>query len=613
MALNPASPTPTPHTASDGPAPGRTRFLDRLLNRLFLLITILGAVPFVISCQYAAATEEWFRIWVYTGFYIWAAGVAFGKFLAYPVRAWAGIFWFFCLGGFSLAVSGFMGSTRIYLICFTAFGALFMGVRGCILTQLLSILALAAAGWVQFFLVPGAIPGMGEPVQYLVLSGTFLFLSCAVSFSFAGLIHTLELSGSRLQQDLDVNLESLRAETLEKDRLQQELARSEKMKNLGDLAGTVAHDLNNILAGMATYPEVLLMNREKLPGNVVQGLEIIRESGRKASSVVGDLLTISKGGSAEHRLLNLNTVVAQYLEAREFRQVRQDYPGVTLDTSLEPELFNTKGSYLHIEKAVINLLRNGFEESAAVRKGRVVLSTSNICVEEQTAGFEGLGPGEYVMLKVADNGAGIQEAYLEKIFDPFFTRKEMGKGGTGLGLAMVWNAVQDHKGHIRVDSTEAGTCFTLLFPAVRARLPVRNLPGSIKEIQGRGQSILVVDDLPDQRKIAGIILKKLGYKVFSAANGMDAVAFIRETPVDLLILDMVMEPHISGLETFRRIREIRPAQKAIIASGHSVSEEVREAQELGAGSFVKKPYTILDMGIAVKEELEKPLPNDSSD
>ena len=258
----------------------------------------------------------------------------------------------------------------------------------------------------------------------------------------------------------------------------------------------------------------------------------------------------------------------------------------------------------------MHLLINALEETAAKAgrgNGTIELSTVNHYVDREKDGHteQNLSPGEYVMLEVLDAGKGIPEDCLNKIFDPFFTKKEMGRSGTGLGLTVVKNTVLNHRGKIFVTSDENGTKFTLLFPALRSEQPITNQPASIEEIKGNGETLLVVDDLASQRKIAETILKNLGYKVFSVANGIDALDFIMQTPVDLMILDMVMAPSISGLETYRRIKKIRPDQKAIIASGHSESEDVLKALSLGAGTFIKKPYTILDVGIAVKEELDR--------
>lgn len=429
-----------------------------------------------------------------------------------------------------------------------------------------------------------------------------------------GEVLTVEISGDKIKGYLGRKIsyqgvlrDLTREKYLEKEQatLKKKLVQSEKLKNLGILAGGVAHDLNNILSGIATYPEVLLMD-EGLTPQIRQGLIIIKDSGRKASSVVSDLLTISRGAAnTEMEVLNINTVIERYVEAADFTRVKESYSQVHIEVVMEPELLNINGSYIHIEKAIMNLVINGVEETAQKESGHVIISTANIYIDDALTGTSDLLAGEYVMLSVSDNGSGIPGEYHKKIFDPFFTKKEMGKSGTGLGLTVVRNTVRDHQGDVRVISSEKGTRFELFFPAIRKELPQKKKTNSLLEITGQGQRILIVDDLADQRKIAGTILKNLGYQVFTVADGMDAVAFVKENAVDLIILDMVMEPSISGLETYQRIKKINPGQKAIIASGHSESKDVLMTQNLGAGAFVKKPYTIMDMGIAVKEELEK--------
>lgn len=391
--------------------------------------------------------------------------------------------------------------------------------------------------------------------------------------------------------------------------LEKELDRSEKLKNLGRLAGSAAHDLNNMLTGIATYPQVLLLNKTLTP-KVRESLTIIKESGRSASDVVNDLLTISKDTREAYQLLNLNTIIRQFMAASKFKEIKDKYAQVDLDIRLEHELLTISASYIPIEKSIMYLLINAFEgtgSKADPGKGTIVLSTANHYLDKGGQGHPGqnLPPGEYVMLEVRNTGTKLTKDALDKIFEPFFTQKEMGRSSQGLGLTLVKNTVLNHRGEIFASSDENSTKFTLLFPALRPELPMANPPPVIKEIKGNGETLLVVDDLASQRKIGESILDYLGYKVFSVANGKKAIDFIMQTPVDLLILDMVISPSISGLETYRRIKKIRPDQKAIIASGDSESEDVLTALSMGAGTFIKKPYTILDVGIAVREELDR--------
>ena len=173
-------------------------------------------------------------------------------------------------------------------------------------------------------------------------------------------------------------------------------------------------------------------------------------------------------------------------------------------------------------------------------------------------------------------------------------------------MAVVWGTVKDHKGYIDVKSTHGkGTEFTLYFPVVRQELTHDVPPLSIEDIKAKGESILVVDDVEDQRKIASEMLTKLGYSVISVSSGEEAVDYMKTHSADLLVLDMIMEPGIDGLDTYKKILEIHPNQKAIIASGYSETDRVKEAQRLGATSYIRKPYLLDIIGKVVRDELDK--------
>ena len=182
----------------------------------------------------------------------------------------------------------------------------------------------------------------------------------------------------------------------------------------------------------------------------------------------------------------------------------------------------------------------------------------------------------------------------------------MGRSGTGLGMAVVWGTVKDHDGYIDVQSELGeGTAFTLYFPITRKKLPTEKPDILTDKYMGKGESILIVDYVQQQREIASRMLKKLGYNVLSVPSGEEAVIYLRENTADLLVLDMIMNPGIDGLETFKKILEFHPRQKAIIASGFSESRQVKAAQKMGAGSYLKKPYSFEKIGLAVKAELER--------
>jgi len=180
----------------------------------------------------------------------------------------------------------------------------------------------------------------------------------------------------------------------------------------------------------------------------------------------------------------------------------------------------------------------------------------------------------------------------------------MGRSGTGLGLAVVWNTVQDHKGYIDVTSDEKGTTFQLYFPITRDELSDEDLSRPIKDYKGGGETILIIDDVEHQREITCTMLDRLGYKTNAVSSGEEAVEYLKEHTVDLILLDMIMDPGINGRETYERVKKIHPNQKAIIVSGFAETDEVKKTIKLGAGQYIKKPFALEKIGMAIKEELK---------
>jgi CheY-like chemotaxis protein len=301
--------------------------------------------------------------------------------------------------------------------------------------------------------------------------------------------------------------------------------------------------------------------------------------------------------------LNLNDIVSDYLNSPEFKKLEHFHPTVTVKTNLDTDLFNIGGSHVHIRKVVMNLVSNASEAIEGV--GHVTISTMNRYIDRTQRGYDDVNIGEYAVLSVSDNGSGISSDDLERIFEPFYTKKVMGRSGTGLGLAVVWNTVQDHKGYIDVTSDENGTTFELYFPITRDEISGQDLSIPTKDYKGNGDTILVVDDVESQREISCKMLDALGYTTIAISSGEGAVEYMKENTADLLLIDMIMDPGINGRETYERIKELQPNQKAIIISGFAETDEVKEAQKLGVGKYIKKPFTLEKIGLAVKEELEK--------
>lgn len=255
-------------------------------------------------------------------------------------------------------------------------------------------------------------------------------------------------------------------------------------------------------------------------------------------------------------------------------------------------------------KVIMNLVSNA-AEALSNTGDTVVISTATRVLDRPLKGYDDIVIGEYAMLIVSDNGPGISEEDFDRIFEPFYTKKVMGRSGTGLGLAVVWNTVQDHNGYINVTSSREGTIFELFFPITRKEITKETSSVPIEQIKGKGEHILVVDDVDEQRDIAGIMLTTLGYEVASVSSGGEALAYLKNNRVDLILLDMIMDPGMNGRETYEKIIKIYPRQKTIIASGFAETEEVKKMQEMGAGPYVKKPYTLEKIGVVIKEELNR--------
>jgi len=237
--------------------------------------------------------------------------------------------------------------------------------------------------------------------------------------------------------------------------------------------------------------------------------------------------------------------------------------------------------------------------------GSITVSTRNQNIQGTFSKKAGLPPGDYVVLSLSDTGHGIKQEDMDHIFEPFYTKKVMGKSGTGLGLAVVWSSMLDHGGNITLESSEKGTAFHLFFPAIYQQIMVKDTQTTIEELLGNGESILVVDDEPQQLDIAGWILQKLNYKVHCVDSGKAAIAYMEHGHADLILLDMIMEPGLDGLQTFERIVQLHPGQKALIVSGFAESNNIRLAQGLGVRGYIKKPYSIEQLGQAVKDELRE--------
>jgi two-component system cell cycle sensor histidine kinase/response regulator CckA len=310
-------------------------------------------------------------------------------------------------------------------------------------------------------------------------------------------------------------------------------------------------------------------------------LATIQRSGQKAADIVQDLLSLSRKDTTAKTPIDLNTMISESLQKVEFKHLQATYPELDLDARLDSQPLGVMAPPALLSRVLSNLVLNAAEATSVGEA--VSIATSSQTIAQTQNGYEQIPPATYAVLSISDNGIGLTEDELVNILEPFFTNKVLGRSGTGLGMAVVWGALKDHQGFIDIHSKpNAGTRFTLYFPKVRLITSQATSQTSVEDYKGRGESVLVVDDVKDQRLIASSIMAKLGYRVECASSGEAAVAFLKEHPMDLIILDMVMEPGMDGLDTYQEILKIRPDQKN--PPGQRVFRFRKNSSSLGVGS-----------------------------
>jgi DNA-binding LacI/PurR family transcriptional regulator/signal transduction histidine kinase/ActR/RegA family two-component response regulator len=401
--------------------------------------------------------------------------------------------------------------------------------------------------------------------------------------------------------------------TLHERSLQERLATSKRMQSLSVLAGGVAHDLNNALGPLVGLPDIIL---RELSANaaladsasqVSADLESIKAAALRAAQTIKDLLTLGRQGHADKEALHLNQIISNCLKDDVLRLLSQVNPQVAVRLELCSTPVVVRASEAHLARAVTNLVHNALE--AITGEGSVTVTTSFTRVTEVLSGYEQIEPGEYAVVTVADDGGGISQAELGRIFEPFFSLKRAGdRSGTGLGLAIVHAVVKEHDGFVDVASTPGvGTSFSLYLPRVRERPRVAERPEA--PLGGRAR-VLIVDDDPVQLRTCRRILNHMGYEVETRNRGSSAYQLFADaggagqSPFDLVILDMSLNEERDGLEIFEQIQELYPEQRAIVASGHALNERVERAMSRGL-AWLAKPYAADDLGRAVAAALRE--------
>jgi len=382
-----------------------------------------------------------------------------------------------------------------------------------------------------------------------------------------------------------------------------QLQQSQKLEAIGQLAGGVAHDFNNMLTAIIGYTD-LSLRRVGLENPIRRNLEETKKAAERAASLVRQLLAFSRKQILEPKVLDLNDVVKD-MHKMLTRLIGEN---IKLATRLETDLGSVKADPCQVEQIIVNLVVNA--RDAMPRGGRVTVETANVALDDQNASKHvSVKPGEYVMLAVSDTGSGMDQETQARIFEPFFTTKEVGKG-TGLGLSTVYGIVKQSGGNIWVYSEQGlGTVFKVYLPRIDDATASTIANQSQETNTPRGtETILLVEDEEVVRGLTRKILMQAGYNVLDAKGGDEAIRLCHAHagPIDLLLTDVVM-PEVSGKEVADRLLELRPSIRVLYMSGYTDEAIVQHGVLDANVKFIQKPFTWVGLTRKVREVLNRNL------
>ena len=386
----------------------------------------------------------------------------------------------------------------------------------------------------------------------------------------------------------------------ESRKLEEQLRQSQKMEAVGTLAGGIAHDFNNILAVILGNTELAAFD---IPDSnpAAMSLKAIRQASLRAKDMVQQLLAFSRKSDEKSRPFNMTPIIKESM-----KMLRSAVPtSVAFKQHLSGDLCNVQGDATQIHQIVMNLVTNA-AHAMSEEGGLLEVNLENITLQEEKSCFDWvLSPGKYVRLKIGDTGEGIAPAIIERIFEPYYTTKEVGKG-TGMGLSVVHGIVKRHGGGIRVESeVEKGTIFEIYFPALENAAEEKKEPEG--EIKGGSERILFVDDEESLVSLNQQSLERLGYNVKSTTKPMEALEWFRTDPdqFDVIITDMTM-PQMTGDRLAAEVLKIRPHLSVIICTGYSERMSAKKAETLGVSKYIEKPIGLRNLASSIREVLDEP-------
>lgn len=391
----------------------------------------------------------------------------------------------------------------------------------------------------------------------------------------------------------------------EKALLSEQLQQRRKMEAIGTLAGGLAHDFNNMLTAMMGYLDLAIV---KAGGREVENdLVYVQKACRQMAELVKRLLSFSRRQPSTQTQVSLQQVLGE-AEAV-LRHTLPKNIDIIIDLPEEPLLIN--GNPAMLQQVILNLCINSAD--AMPNGGLLRISAQKFFVDSRFAlAHPEMSKGEYVKLEVQDEGAGIEQRIIDRIFEPFFTTKSLDKEkGTGLGLAVVWENIKEHGGFINVYSEPGlGTTFKVYFPEHQEKIQAEEQDAVPVGLPKGSENIMVVEDEELIRGLVAEMLQRLGYRVFTASDGVMALETYNEMKNEIngILMDISM-PRMGGKECLLHLKKTNPNVRILFASGHDMSHEYEGLMAMGASGIIQKPYRLADLAHRVRDMLDEKLPD----
>jgi len=377
----------------------------------------------------------------------------------------------------------------------------------------------------------------------------------------------------------------------ERKGLEAQLRHAQKMEAVGTLAGGIAHDFNNLLMGVQGQASLMLMDVDDADPHF-DNLQSIERYIKRASELTRQLLGFARGGKYAIEPTDMNQLVKE--QSRLFGRTRKE---IVIHQNYEQDLWAVQVDQGQMEQVVLNVFINAWQ--AMPGGGDITIRTENVRLTKDFAKPYVVTPGKFVKISIADTGIGMDEDVRQRIFEPFFSTKGMGRG-TGLGLASTYGIIQNHGGFINVESEkDAGTTFQIYLPAFENKVPtIAKTVGEVAEGTG---NVLLVDDEAYILDIGRQLIGRFGYKVITADSGEKALEIYEQDPgaIDIVILDMIM-PKLDGGKTYDRLKKIDPDVKVLLSSGYSITGKASEILKRGCNGFIQKPFDIRELSSKIK-------------